>query len=157
MRVSEWRQTPYAMTDVRDPDGAIRKLLQKHGVTDIQWTEASGPNNRPAVSIRFVLKRKTYRIMLETLDVDYQRSKVNHDLMRNQLICQVKRAIFHYLKSVLEMTGVFFSAEQALLSHLELPQGGTVFENLEGQLDRLDCDGFKRLLLLPPKKQESQG
>lgn len=49
---TEWRKTPYAETEARNPDTAILELLRQRGVKDIQPTYTTGPNGRPFYSIR---------------------------------------------------------------------------------------------------------
>src|SRR5688572_12686126 len=98
MKRSEWAKTPYAKSMAQDPDAAIQKLLTKYGITETQWTTGSGPNGRPAVMLRFSLKGKGYRMMLETLDAEADRT---------ELLRQIKRALFFYLKSTLEASQLF--------------------------------------------------
>ena len=139
---AQWLKTPYAKSEARDPDGAIRALLGKYGVRDVQWTEAGGPSGRPACMLRFILKGKTYRVMIESLDAQAD---------AGELLKQVKRAIYFMLKSTLEITGVFCSAEQALFAWLELPGGQTLYEGAAPHLAKLNGPDFSTLLLPAPK------
>ena len=41
MTAAEWRTTPYAKSEAKDADKAIRDLLVKRGVRDIQHTETT--------------------------------------------------------------------------------------------------------------------
>lgn len=147
---SEWSRTPYAKSDARNPDGAIQALLAKYGVVEIVTASYLGPTKRPGFGVRFVLKGKPYLVALETLDAD---------ATPDELRTQVKRAVYHYLKSVLEVTGVFMSVEQALFAYLELPaQGGagvtTMFAWAEPKIAKLTAPSFAKLML-PPVEGES--
>jgi hypothetical protein len=66
----DWRKTPYAQSDARDPDGAVNKLLAKYGVSEIVTALYRGRHDRPAWGVRFVLNGKGYRVSLETLSVE---------------------------------------------------------------------------------------
>jgi hypothetical protein len=136
----QWAKTPYARSSAGNPDGAIQSLLAKYGVRDVQWTTGAGPNGRRACQLRFVYRQKGYRIFLECLDADAS---------EDELLRQVKRAVYYYLKSLLEMAGVFFSAEELLYAYLELPSGATMYAASKPYVDRLSGPDFGKLLALP--------
>lgn len=140
---SEWLKTPYAASEAKDPDKAIRDLLVKRRVVDIQTTETTGPNGRPAYQIRFRLEGKVYRIGMEVLDAS---NVTAHELTR-----QAKRAVFFLLKSALEFATVFAPLEQVLFAYLESNAGPTMYEHARPQLDRLQAPSFAGILALPPK------
>jgi hypothetical protein len=141
---SEWTRTPYAKSQAANPDAAIQSLLAKYGVRDIQWTADNGPNGRRAFQLRFVLKSKGYKIMLESLDAEASEDELNR---------QIKRAIFFYPKSVLEVANVFITPEEALFAFLELPQGQTMYSGAAPYIDRLTGPDFARLLLPGPVEE----
>jgi hypothetical protein len=147
---SEWLKTPYAKSDAKNPDGAIQALLAKYGVVEVMTASYLGVNKRPGFGVRFVLKGKPYRVALETL---------NADASPDELRVQVKRAVFHYLKSVLEVTGVFMSVEEALFAYLELPTPAgdgltTMFEYARPTVNKLTAPDFGKLML-PPASRSS--
>jgi membrane protein implicated in regulation of membrane protease activity len=109
---SEWSKTPYARSEAKNPDAAIQSLLAKYGIADIQWTQGRGPEGRRAVMLRFVMKEKPYRIMVESLDAEAS---------EDERLIQVKRVIYFYLKSTLEVANNFITPEEALFAFLELP------------------------------------
>lgn len=113
MKRSEWIKTPYAGSRAEGTDESIARLFSRYGISEHQITQQRGPNGRPAYVIRFMLKDRMYRVGVECLDCP--------DAGPDELIIQAKRAVFHFLKSMLEMQTVFFSAEQVLFSFLELP------------------------------------
>lgn len=139
MTRSEWsRKTPYANSEAQNPDGAIQALLAKYGVVQTQWTTGIGLQGRPAIELRFVLKGKGYRMALETLEAEVPPAS---------LLLQVKRALFYYLKSVLEVSTLFFSSEELLFAFLELPGGRTMFESAEPHLAKLHTPNFGQLMI----------
>lgn len=146
LKRSEWAKTPYAKTSAKDPQGAITSLLNKYDIEDVQWTESKGMSGRPAIMLRFVHKDKTYRIMLEVLDAEAS---------RDELLRQARRAVYYYLKSILEVTSLFFPAEMALFPHLEIPNGQTIYEGLKDKLPKLGTDGFEPLLALGYQGEQS--
>ena len=144
MKRSEWLKTPYAASDARDPDRAIRDLLTKYGVKDVQVTETTGPNGRPEYSLRFILQSKTYRVALEVLHADATPA---------ELVKQVKRAVFHMLKSLLEFAAVFGPFERSLFAYLETPYGPTLYEAAAPTLAQLQAAPDFRRLMLPPARE----
>lgn len=140
---AEWLKTPYAKSEAKDPDKAIRDVLVKRKVVDIQTTETTGPNGRPAYSVRFRLEGKVYRVGMEVMDA----KGVGGD----ELLKQAKRAVYHLLKSVLEFATVFAPVEQVLFAYLESAAGPTMYEIARPQLDRLEAPSFGRILALPAK------
>lgn len=148
---SAWRKTPYAASSAQNPDAAIHALLGKYGVTEVQWTVGTGEHGRPACMLRFILGGKGYRIMLEALDADAG---------ADERLKQIKRAIFHYLKSTLEISQVFFTPEEALFAFLELPHGQTMIDAARPHMARLTGPDFGRLVrgenLLPAPDEGRQ-
>lgn len=144
----EWNKTPYAGSEAKDADGAIQRLLAKYKVKEVMTVSYTGPNGRPAYGIRFVLTGKSYRIALETLDV-YPSHVAEQDLKT-----QVKRAIYFFLKSSLEMANVFMPPEQVLFAFLESPNAGgvTMYEAAQPYLQQLTAPDFGRLMLPPPRE-----
>jgi hypothetical protein len=146
MSRSEWRKTPYAASDARDPDKSIRDLLRKYAVADIQSTETTGPQGRPAFQVRFILRGKTYCVPVETLEADAG---------PDELLKQAKRAVYHMLKAMLEAAEVFWPAEQALFAFLEVPGGrGILYDAARPALQRLEAPTFGTLLAIPDKTPE---
>ena len=145
---AEWRKTPYAQSNARDPDGAVCKLLEKYGVGEIVTAKYRDQHkhNRLAWGVRFILNGKGYRVSLETLDVP--------DVPEDKLLAQVKRAVYYLLKSCLEVTGVFMSPEQTLFAFLEPPgmNGLTMFEALASIVPQLKAPDLSRLML-PPRRE----
>jgi hypothetical protein len=145
---SEWAKTPYAKSEARNPDAAILALLAKYGVVEVMNAQYRGPNGRLAFGVRFVLRGKPYRIALEVL---------NAEAKPEELCVQVKRAIYHYLKSLLEVTGLFISTEQALFAHLELSgeagKSMTMWEYAEDTVKRLVAPSFAQLMLSPKPEE----
>lgn len=146
---TEWLKTPYAKSSAQNPDGAIQSLLAKYGVSEIMTAQYLGPNKRPGFGVRFVLRGKPYCVALETLDAD---------ATPDELRIQVKRAVFHYLKSTLEVTGVFISVEEALFAYLELPdregRPQTMFQYAKPTVDKLIAPSFAPLMLVAPKEEK---
>lgn len=139
MNRSQWNKTPYAGTGATGTDEQISRLLAKYGVHQSQVTQGVGPHGRPAYLLRFELKEKMYRVMLEGLDAE----NVSHA----ELLAQVKRALFYYLKSTLEMQSVFFTAEQALFAFLELPGSAcTMYEAAAPRLQGMTVPKLQNLL-----------
>lgn len=147
MSRQEWAKTPYAKTDARDPDGAILSLLAKYRITTTQLTHGIGPNGRPAFSVRFMLDGRAYTILRETLHADAP---------PDQLMKQVKRAIYYRLKVTLEDAAIF-PPEEALFPYLELPAAGgaTVYVTAQPALAQFKTPDFGRLML-PPKPEDEQ-
>jgi hypothetical protein len=143
MKRSEWVKTPYAGSSAQDPDGSIRKLLMKYRVTDIRWSEGTGASGRPACMVEFHLNGKNYRIGLEGLDADAS---------REELIKQVKRAVYHMLKTLLEASEVFFPLEQVLLPYMMLTDGLTMYEAAAPRLLTMNVESVGKLLLPAPKE-----
>jgi hypothetical protein len=133
---TEWAKTPYARSEAKNPDASITSLLAKYGIEDHQFAQGKGANGRRAVLLRFVMNGRAYRIALETLDAD---------ATPEELTVQVKRVTYYYLKSVLEMSNIFISVEEALFAFMELPDGATTFE-VAGPLPAQDF----MAKLLPP-------
>ena len=144
MSRSEWAKTPYAGSTAQDADGAIQRLLAKYGVRDVMTAQFTGEGGRPGYGIRFVLNGKCYRIALETLDAQAG---------DEELRVQVKRAIFFFLKSALELANVFVPPEQVLFAFLELPAAGnaTMYEGAKPYLQQLTTPDFGRMMLPPAR------
>jgi hypothetical protein len=140
---SEWSKTPYARSEAKNPDAAIQSLLAKYGIADIQWTQGRGPEGRRAVMLRFVMKEKPYRIMVESLDAEAS---------EDERLIQVKRVIYFYLKSTLEVANNFITPEEALFAFLELPAGQTAYAAALPHMDKLTGPDFSRLMLPPGKE-----
>lgn len=138
---SDWNKTPYAGSTAANADTAVTSLLEKYGVKEYQWTRGLGPNGRSAVMLRWNHKGKTYRIMIETLWADAP---------ADDLIRQAYRAMFYYLKSTLEMAGVFFPLDTSLFAFLELPNGSTMYEMASPHMATLQSADFSRLCLPAP-------
>lgn len=135
----EWRKTPYNDTTA-DTDRALARLLSKYEIEEYQWAQGK-LNDRPAVSLRFILRGKPYKIQLSTLDADAD---------RDELVAQVKRAIYYSLKSMLEFSSVFIAPEQALFAFLEIQEGVTLYELAAPRLSSLTAGSFMKLL--PPPR-----
>lgn len=123
----DWLQTPYAGSDAKDPERAVMELLEGYGVSNRQWTDHRGPNNRPAVTLRFEMAARTYRISIETLDVPRAEAK--------ELRKQALRVIFWTLKPLLENALLFGGPDRLLLPFMEVDSGLTVFEQLQPFMD----------------------
>lgn len=134
----EWQKTPYAQSEAKDPDKALRDLLTKRGVQDIQVTETRGPHGRPSYELRFGLKGKVYRIGLETLPVSQAKP--------DELLKQVKRAVYFLLKSTLEFATVFAPLDQVLFPYLEVDGRTTTYEAAKPFIDQLGPAGFLKAL-----------
>jgi len=98
--------------------------------------------------LRFVLRDKTYRIGLETLDVA--------DVKEHELLLQIKRAVYYFVKSQLEIATVFWTPEEALFAFLELPQGGTLYEIAKPQMERLTSGADFAAVLLPKPAEDPE-
>lgn len=146
MTRTEWNKTPYAGSDAKDADGAIARLLSKYGVTETMTVQFTGEGGRPGYGIRFALKGKCYRIALEALDAPH----VSDDERK----VQVKRAVYFFLKSSLEMANVFMPPEQVLFAFLEAPGAGgaTMYEGAKPYLQQLTAPDFGRLMLPPARE-----
>lgn len=143
---TDWRKTPYAKSEAANPEGSIQSLLAKYRVKNIQMTHCVGEHGRPAFIVRFQLSDKTYRIGLEVLDAVAEE--------RERLV-QAKRAVYHYIKSQLEIATVFWTTEEALFAFLELPGGDTVFEATRPHLEKMQSlKDFTRPLLLGPAEED---
>ena len=144
------KQTPYSGSDAKDPERAISELLMGFGVKTKQFTDHTGPNGRPAVTVRFVLAEKTYRVSVETLDVP---QATPHELRK-----QVLRVMFWTLKPLLENALLFGGPDRLLLPFMEDDQGMTVYEQLAPHLDKLkakDLLGYTQRLALPAPEAQS--
>lgn len=139
-----WLRTPYAKSKAKDPDKAVRGLLTKRKIVDIQTTETTGPNGRPLYQLRFRLEGKVYRVGLEVLHAN--------GVTAEELLRQAKRAVYFLLKSVLEFATVFAPVEQVLFAFLETPNGGTLYEAARPQLDKFQAPNFAGILALPPAR-----
>lgn len=120
MRKFDWLKTPYATSDAKRADAAFNTLFEKYKVDSWQFIQGRGPHGRPAFGVRFIFKGFTFRHGLEALDV----AGVEAD----QLLKQIKRAIYWDVKSRLEMAGVFQPVEEVMFSWLELADGSTPYE-----------------------------
>lgn len=129
-----WDRTPYSSGKAKTPDASITTLLEKYGVVEHQITNHRGPNGRPAITVRFVLRGRGYRFSIETLDAK--------DIEPEKLVKQVKRVIYWTLKPTLETLLVFMPPEQALLPFLEDASGQTVYEGLAKHLPKLTSQGL---------------
>ncbi len=123
----EWGKTPYAKTTAKNPQQAIQTILSKHEIYTCQFTMGL-IDGVSAFEVRFQHKEKPYRIRLKVLDADAS---------REELLRQIQRVMFHYLKSMLELSGIFFTPEELFFGHLELKEG-TVYEVALPHLDKLD-------------------
>lgn len=146
MSRGEWNKTPYANTSASDPDHAIRALLGKYDVFNIQMTECLVYGKRPAVLLRFELKGKTYRVPVITLEADVE---------RDRLVRQAKRAVYFILKSTLEAAEVFFTPEEVLFAFLEVRaatgEETTCYEAARPYMARLQPSDFGRLMIGPTR------
>jgi hypothetical protein len=151
MRRAEWNKTPYAGSTAKDTDADIKRLLAKYGVTATQVTEHAGPNGRPAYTLRFAHKDRTYRIPIETLHAEAR---------PDELMTQAKRAVYHFLKTCLEATTLFFPAEQALFAFLEINtadgRAATVYDVASQNLAHLTGGDLFRVML-PAHREDSHG
>lgn len=76
------------------------------------------------------------------------------------LIRQIKRAIYHLLKSTLEFATVFAPVEQVLFPWIETAEGRTLYESAAPNLHMLNSAGgagFQELLALPAPRSENHG
>lgn len=137
---ADWRKTPYALSEVSDPDKSVRDLLKRYGVKDVQFTETDGPNGRPSFSVRFRLGDHTYRVGVETL---------NAEAKPDDLVRQVKRAVYYQLKTLLEFATVFGPVEKVLFSYLEADSGHTMYDLAAPNLPSLKATGSFARLALP--------
>lgn len=145
MTRNDWLKTPYAATDAKNPQADVTRLLDRYRIVNRQWTEHPGPNGRPAVTLRFELRSKTYRMTIETLAVERAEPA--------ELAKQAMRVIYWTLKPVLENLLVFMPPERALLPYLETPEGPTVYDGLVPHLPKLtanDLLGFAAKALPAP-------
>lgn len=147
MTKSEWRKTPYAGTKAARTRERIEKILERYGIKWHQITRCRGPHARPAVVLRFEDKEKIYRIAVEIVDAEVDEAL---------LIRQAERAIFFLLKSTLEFANIFCPLEKAFFAFLELPDGRTVFDVAEPNLDRLTGAEFGLLALPAPQKKRTK-
>ncbi|HSR54075.1 MAG TPA: hypothetical protein VLV83_24870 [Acidobacteriota bacterium] len=135
---SEWTRTPYAKTTAANTHGDVKRLLAKYEITDWQWTSGQ-MNGRQAVQLRFAYQGAPYTITARVLDADAS----DEELLR-----QVERAVFHYLKSLVEISGPFFPLSQVLATHLQLEDGQTVGQLVEANRDALPA--IRQKLLIGP-------
>lgn len=134
MNYPDWLKTPYAKSKAAMTEQGFEALLNKYNVQERQWTQARGPNGRPAITIRFNLNHKTYQIQIETLDVPKAQAP--------ELLLQAKRTIFWSLKSMLEISVLFGSFERVAFAFLETNDGVTMFEAAGPHLKLLNADTF---------------
>jgi hypothetical protein len=120
----QWLKTPYAGTSAQNTEADMRKLLEKYGIQNIQWTQGVR-DSRPILSLRFVLDGRAYSVTLGAL---------NAEADNNELLRQLKRAIYWTLKPLLEGAKMFFETEQLLLGFLEVDDGRTVWDVGRGKL-----------------------
>jgi hypothetical protein len=145
MQRKAWLKSPYAKSQAQNPDGALYTLLERYGVKSYELGQGEGPGGRRAVRLRVELKGAVYRFLLECLDAEAS---------EEELIRQVKRALFYQLKSVLELASVFFPLEEALFAFRETRDGHTVWEAARPHLAALSAEHFGRLALPAPAGQE---
>lgn len=152
LTAQQWRDTPYAGSDAKQPDAAITRLLDSYQIDERQWTEHRGPNSRPAMTLSFTTKGKTYRITVETLNAP--------QVEREKLVMQVKRAIYWTLKSLLESANIFGPEDNEGLERLLLPflvdnTGMTTFDQLKPFLKDITprslIEAGQRMALPAPK------
>jgi hypothetical protein len=147
MTQAEWRKTPYATSEAKDPDKSIRDLLDRRGIVDQQFTRTTGPAGRPLYAVMFKLKDTMYRVGLEVLNA--------RGVDQDQLMRQVKRAIFYMLKSAIEYTSVFGSMEQIMFAFIVDPKtNATIYETMAPHLPKLTTGGVASLLPALPPHQE---
>lgn len=136
MNRTEWKRTPYAMTEAKNSERDLSKMFEKYGVT--QYSFARGiSNDGPAYQVRFVLNEKPYKMMLEGLGAD--------NVKEEEKIAQIQRVLYYQIKSMFELSTVFLTAEQVFFSFLELPEGRTVYEVAFPKMEQIsggDLKGF---------------
>lgn len=150
---NRWLKTPYAGTEAKDPMRAVDDLLAVYAVTFKQWTDHTGPNGRPAVTVRFNLQDKTYRVAVETLDVPTASA--------TELRKQVLRVIYWTLKPLLENALLFGGPDRLLLPFMEDDSGQTIYDQMQPYLgtERLkakDLLGFTQRLAALPSPGEGE-
>lgn len=148
MKRSAWLKTPYAKSTSADPDRSVRSLLAKYGVADIQSTEATAPSGRRLYGVRFRLSGKTYLVSLESLHAEAD---------PEELLRQVKRAVYFLLKALLEQVTVFVSADRVMFPFLEVAGGGTLYDVAAPALAAHSSPDFGRLLLGPAREENDDG
>lgn len=145
---SQWRKTPYSGTTAKNTHDNITRLLTKYGCKNQMYGRGTGNHRREAVSLRFQLKDKSYRIVIETLDADAKAI----DLYR-----QAERCIFHLLKSQLELSEIFMSVEKALFQFMELGDGhGTLFEMGEKEINKIAANPGGYMLALSSGRTDAE-
>jgi hypothetical protein len=139
-----WQRTPYAETDAKDTDRQIYALLDKYQIRERQWTEHTGAHGRPAVTLTFITSGKTYRVSIESLDVN--------GVPPDRLIRQAKRVLYWTLKPTLE-NAIVFAADDAAegrnagLERLLLPflvdnEGMTVYDRIQPHLKQVKAQAL---------------
>lgn len=134
----EWLKTPYAKSSASATDKDFERLLLKYKIDEHQWTQCRGPNGRPSVTLRFNLSHRTYRIQIETLDVDRAQP--------DELMLQAKRCLYWTLKTLLEMAIVFGSFERVAFAFLETNDGVTMFDAAGPHLKMLRAADFGHIV-----------
>lgn len=134
LTAAEWAKTPYAKSEARDPDRSILDLLRKYNIEKIQNTLSHGPSGRRSFEIRFQLGDRCYRVGMEVLDVQ--------NVPEDNLLRQVKRAVFHFLKIALEFSTVFCPLDQVLFGFVETSDGHTTYERGREGLENLLAGHF---------------
>lgn len=135
----EWRKTPYAMTTAKDTEGAIAKIMVKYQVKQYSVINSPGPNGRPAFGVQFILKDNSYLVHFECMDV--------RGVAFDHLLAQVKRVVYHTLKTALESASVFLPPEKVLFPFLEIPNRGTLFDEMKPFLSQLGKPGTGTLAI----------
>lgn len=130
----QWKSTPYAGSDAKHSDAAITNLLNKYQIDERQWTEHKGEHGRPAITLAFTAKGKTYRVTIETLDAP--------TIEVSKRVLQVKRTMFWTLKPLLESAYIFGPDDDDGMERLLLPflvdnTGTTTFERLKPYLSEV--------------------
>lgn len=141
---SEWLRTPYAKSSAKDAEGSITKLLAKYcAASDVMLANYTGEQGRPAFGVRFTLNGRSYKVAFESLDTTPQ---VSDDERRTQ----VKRAVFHTLKALLETSTIFAPAEQVLFAFAEIPNSSrTIYDLASPVLNTLGPANIARMMLGP--------
>lgn len=138
MRMAEWNKTPYAGTTAKDTDGNLAKLMAKYGITEYSMSTGTGPSGRKGFGVQFVLHNIRYQIGFETLDV-----KGGHP---DELMQQVKRAVYFHIKSLLETASVFVRPEEVMMPYMVTASGQTFYQAVKPRLAELQTTGLQALL-----------
>lgn len=115
--------------------------MKKYAVKDVQFTETTGPNGRPFFGVRFKLKDETYNVGVET---------VNADVHRDDVLRQVKRAVFFQLKALLELATYFGPVEKVLFAYVEVAPNTTLYDVAKPNLPAIKAGELGRLALAAP-------